>query len=106
MGRPAFSPSRDPMTTNPVTELTAQIATAKAAYLAIVDTAPRAQVEAASRAVTILQRQLLALIADGGKPCPEDAVDPIGLKKRPGVYEVGCPVCTRRSRGETPAEAV
>ena len=90
---------------DPVQMLPQEIAAAKAHYLAIVDTAPRAAVAAASARVVALQQTLGELIARGADPCPCGGTV-WGLKKRPGLFEVGCLSCPERARGETPAEAV
>lgn len=81
------------------------LAAAKAAYLAAreagdVPVATRAAAELKAR-----QAEQSAAITAGATPCA--CGGPLwGLRKRPGVFEVGCLGCGTRARGETPAAAV
>src|SRR5690348_12831213 len=56
-----------------------------------------------SAKITVLVQQISDFISTGAKEHPK-GVKPIGMKVRPGVYEVGNGEL--RSRGETPEEAV
>lgn len=74
-----------------------QIDEAQAGYLAIVHTAPAAEVAEASRAVKGLRAALSAAITEGADACPDCGVAPHGLEQpagRGGVeYEIGCLHC-------------
>lgn len=53
-----------------------------------------------------LQEQRSTMLSEGAEECPTCGNKPIGMKKRRGEYEVGCPLCPTRSRGESVEEAV
>jgi len=101
-----------------LTELKATIEVARAAYLAIVDTGNRHEVQAASDAVKAAQRAFSDAICEGCGPCSDCAsVDLIGLLQPappPAMpyFEIGCRACTdarprhERPRGATPALCV
>lgn len=90
----------------------AEIDAAQVAYLAVVDTEPRAVVQAASDAVKPLRAELTALLSAGTVPCPRCHTAPHGMLKREAVgdaapiYEVGCLTCVNASRGWTSSLAV
>ena len=52
-----------------------------------------------------LTEQRNNLLSNGAKACECGGLV-IGMKIKQGVYEVGCLNCVRRSRGESPSEAV
>lgn len=87
-------------------EIRTDIAAAKAAYLAMVGTAPADGVRAGSQAVKDLQGELAARLSAGAVACPVCAVAPHGMLRRPGVYEVGCLDGHRMAQGATVEEAV
>lgn len=82
------------------------------------DKRPEAERLELSNKVQEARRDLMATLAVGANDCPDDKIAAVGMLKRPtyydsnlelqvpDVYEVGCPLCPKRSRGTTPKEAV
>lgn len=80
-----------------ISDLKRQIEEARAAYQAIANTAPAADVRAASQKVKAAQAALTAALIDGATPCPHCDEMPHGLEHPTGKggveYEVGCLTC-------------
>lgn len=88
-------------------DILAEIAQQKALYLEQIDTQPAGVVNATSERVKALQQELTDLLSSGATACTNCGAVPIGMKRRPHVYEVGCLNCQDvRSFGGTSAEAV
>lgn len=84
------------------------LAAAKAAYLAAREQQDVTEATNQSFLLKVLQAEHARVITDGAAPCAcgPDGSTLWGMRKRPGVFEVGCLVCGTRARGETPAAAV
>lgn len=78
---------------------------------------PEAERLELSHKVQEARQGLMSALAVGANDCPKDKSAAVGMLKRPAyqdsdgidqppVYEVGCPVCPLRSRGNTPKDAV
>ena len=104
-------------TTRDEAAIVADMATARAAYLAITNTAPAAEVRAAYEVVAALQRELAAYLSAGAKPCRACGLPAYGMLKTPGFedrdglpvppkYEVGCTRCPAAARGISRDHAV
>jgi hypothetical protein len=106
-------------------EITADIVSAKDAYIAAVETEPRAVVEAASARLRTFQAELSqALSAGAESPCTAvidgaecggavhgmlrrpEIRDGAGNLKAAALYEVGCLSCPARSVASSPEAAV
>jgi hypothetical protein len=84
-------------------EIERELAAAKAEWHETAGKETEAEREARSAAIRKLGDDLSALYSKGAIERPE-GTKPMGMKVRPGVYEVGNGEI--RSRGETPDEAV
>lgn len=101
----------------------ANIAEKKAAYLAIVHTAPAAEVKKASEAVRDAQRELVLHLTEGAEPCPDCGNAPHGMEQNrsdgKGIeFEIGCSyscsaflhddgtIREHRARGALPQHAI
>jgi hypothetical protein len=80
-----------------IQETKRDLAVAQEKYFAIVDTAPRAELDKAAAEVVRLKKRLAAQIVEGAKPCPGCGEIPHGMeqpKGKDGVeYEIGCISC-------------
>jgi hypothetical protein len=98
-------------------DFNAAITEARAAYHAIVDTGNRHEVGAASALVSELQAARESFLARGAKPCAACGNPPLGMLKRPEVWEhgqlksgvvyaVACRACQVYETGGSPERAV
>jgi len=96
------------MAKKPVDEksLRAEIETARAEYEAAVVSEPAHVAAEKSKKVKTLIGKLAAALASGADVCPKDGSAAIGMRRKAGLYEVGCLACANRAQGETAAEAV
>lgn len=84
-----------------------KLAAAKAAYLAIAETAKPAEARAAHEMVKALQAELIGKITAGALPCSCGAGAPHGIEQPLGStrggdrseFEIGCLACGRSVRG-------
>lgn len=62
------------------------------------DTGTQAELREASARVEKAQKDLIAIIIEGAKPCPRCGAKPTGVEQPTGrggsEYEIGCPTCT------------
>lgn len=84
----------------------AELATALENYRAAVPVLPGPECEKLDKIAKALQVELSQFLSRGANPCPLTGLVPHGMKKRPGVYEVGPIDSPLRARGETAEEAV
>lgn len=87
-------------------ELNAAILLAQKEYNNAVTTLPAAECLPFSKRVKELISLRSSFLSDGAEDCPRCGQAPIGMKKRPADYRVGCTPCQISAKGETAEEAV
>ena len=97
-------------------ELERELTALREEYHEISQTATAPDLAAKSDVIKAKMQEIGSVLVKGANPCGECGQVPIGVKRRPGVFEIGCPACTNpeslsvpadnlRSQGETVEEA-
>lgn len=96
------------MSAKKVFELERELQDLRVAYHEASETETASQLAKRSMEMRKIMDAINLVYTKDAKACPDCGADPIGMKRRPGLYEVGCSgTCVDvRAQGETPDEAI